>query len=952
MELSKGLEEQKDFLKEWPISRLEKITLDEYTNLDKDTSFSYWLEKKTEHSGSIWGGSAYKFGIFRRKNLEEKKGDEVAKTDGKYSWYAKYGNSKEEAFENVKRIIVSIAKASSSSQFEKIDLIDFGIGMKWKIAFHYNPENLIPVFKRKWLERFCESKGLDDVGEKEVSELQRFAIKFKEENTSTLEYSEIIWTKFHTNNIYHTIEKFITQGQTDNLKKAGFPKSYKGLDVKVSFGAGNTAKVPWLALLREPNTVTSGIYPVYLYYKDANILILAYGVSETTEAKNHWSTESQLQSVADWFKSHRSEKPPRYGDSFVKTVYDLNEEIDPDAVQKDLDELLVVYDKQDSSIVLAEEPRESYGVSKKKYWIIAPGEGANKWDEFYKDGVIGIGWKGIGDLKQFGTREDIRNALIVAYPEGSKSQKNNSLALWEFMKEMAVGDIIIPKRGASEYLGYGIVTSDYYYDSNKDDYNNLRKVNWEKNGVWNEEVHRIVTKTLTDITKYPEYVARLKRLIGIEQDSQIPENVNYWWLNANPKHWSITDFEIGQEQTYTTHNEKGNKRTRAEYFQQLRPGDLILGYASTPVKKVVAIFEATKAAHINEDSGEEEISFVIQKFLPDPVGIDDILEMPELQESEIIKNRQGSLYKLSKLEFHTILNNELRREEEISDYSKADALKELFIDEIELDRILSSLEYKMNIILQGPPGTGKTFMATRLAYALMEEKDKSKIEMVQFHQSYSYEDFIQGFRPKEDRSFRLENGVFYRFCKKAQTDPDKKYFFIIDEINRGNLSKIFGELMLLIEKDKRGPEYAVSLTYSHGLDNRFYIPSNVYIIGTMNTADRSLSIVDYALRRRFAFIDVAPTFNNKFKNDLIDKGVDEGVVEKIKLKIDRLNKKIVEDLGKGFQIGHSYFCNIPDGNGDDIWYQNIIENEIGPLLHEYWFDNEDLAEIEVRALIE
>lgn len=944
-----GIQEQIDFLKEWPLERLNKLTLEEYTNLDKETSLVYWLERKTATAG-IGGGSAYKFGIFRRRNLEEKKEDEFSKTDGVYSWYAKYGNTRSEAFNSVKNIIIAIATASSKGEFEKIDGIDFGVTMKWKIAFHYNPDNLVPIFRKEMLERFAESCGLKGSRRKEVSELQRFVIQQKKNQESTLDLSRTIWQRFKDDNIFYSVERFIEQAQTENLKKAGFPKDFKGLEVKVSFGVGNFAKVPWMAFLKEPNTVTSGIYPVYLYYKEINILILAYGVSETSESVAHWSNEEKLESVSKWFQKNRNDKPPRYGDSLVKAVYDLSYELDPIKVQSDLDELLAIYDQQVfEGASKVEDPNVAY--NKKRYWVMAPGDGARKWDDFYKAGIIGMGWDDIGDLTKFNSREDIRDSLQNLYPKGSKSQTHNSLALWEFSKGMSEGDIIIPKRGVSEYLGYGIITSAYYFDETQKEFKHLRKVNWVKNGVWTEEVHHIVTKTLTDITKYPEYVARLRRQIGIEQEVEIPEDINYWWLNANPKQWSVTDFEIGQEQTYTTHNEKGNKRTHFEYFQQLSLGDLMLGYASSPIKKVVAVFEVSKPVYINEDSGNEEIAFTIERFLPDPVSIEDVLLLPEMQKSEILNNRQGSLFKLTKEEFTSVLSSDLHREEEIEDFTKQHALKDLFIDETELVRILASLEYKKNIILQGPPGTGKTFIAKKLAYCLMEEKDDTKIEMIQFHQSYSYEDFMQGFRPKEDKSFRLENGVFYRFCKKAQTDPGKKYFFVIDEINRGNLSKIFGELMLLIEKDKRGPENSVALTYSQGLENRFYIPANVYIIGTMNTADRSLAIVDYALRRRFAFIDVVPLFNAKFRNTLIDKGVDEAIIDKIQSKIGRLNEKITSELGKGFQIGHSYFCNIPDNSGDEAWYENIIQNEVAPLLNEYWFDNEAIAESEIRSLM-
>lgn len=273
------------------------------------------------------------------------------------------------------------------------------------------------------------------------------------------------------------------------------------------------------------------------------------------------------------------------------------------------------------------------------YWVVAPGENGRKWEDFHRDGIIGIGWDSMGDLSEYDDREEVRKQLFIEYPDSGTTQMHNSLCLWEFANVMKAGDILIPKKGAFEYLGYGIVTSDYEYDDSRDEYYHIRSVDWKKKGNWPEDVHRIVTKTLTDITKYPEYVDRVRRLIGIEQDAIIPKQVNYWWINANPSHWRITDFEIGQEQTYTTLNEKGNKRTKYEYFAQVKVGDLFLGYASSPIKKVVAIFEATRPVYVNDDSGSEEIAFVIQKFLPDPVPIDSIVDLPEFKDAEIRNNR-------------------------------------------------------------------------------------------------------------------------------------------------------------------------------------------------------------------------------------------------------------------------------------------------------------------------
>lgn len=293
--------------------------------------------------------------------------------------------------------------------------------------------------------------------------------------------------------------------------------------------------------------------------------------------------------------------------------------------------------------------------------------------------------------------------------------------------------------------------------------------------------------------------------------------------------------------------------------------------------------------------------------------------------------------------------------EEYPPYTPSQALRDLFIREKHFHRILNALESRKNLILQGPPGTGKTFMARRLAWCLIGSQDSRSIEMVQFHQSYAYEDFVQGYRPTESGGFTLRNGVFYEFCECARKDPDTPYIFIIDEINRGNMSRIFGELLMLIEADKRTQQYATSLTYDN---NPFFVPLNVYILGLMNTADRSLAIVDYALRRRFAFENLEPSFGNRnFWKHLLKSNVDKDTVRLIRDRMSAVNTQISEDaeLGRGFEIGHSYFVSGgPEKIGDDArdWYADIVETQIAPLLREYWFDNPGKAKQAIKELRE
>ena len=283
---------------------------------------------------------------------------------------------------------------------------------------------------------------------------------------------------------------------------------------------------------------------------------------------------------------------------------------------------------------------------------------------------------------------------------------------------------------------------------------------------------------------------------------------------------------------------------------------------------------------------------------------------------------------------------------ENNDKREAEELKDTFFSEEFFNNIIATLKVKKNIILQGPPGTGKTFISKKIANKIAGKKEN--IFSIQFHQSYSYEEFVIGYKPNSEGNFAIQKGSLIQICERAQQNESENFVMFIDEINRANISKVFGELLSLIENDKRGPEYAVKILYSEN-DMNFYIPSNLYFICAMNTADRSLKMVDYALRRRFSFFEFKPEFNKpEFKNFLKDKNVNAKTIDRIVNNISKVNQQISDDnfeLGDGYCIGHSYFCpkgNLSDSFGDQ-WYEQIIEYEIKPLINEYYFDKPDQA---------
>lgn len=575
-------------------------------------------------------------------------------------------------------------------------------------------------------------------------------------------------------------------------------------------------------------------------------------------------------------------------------------------------------------------------------WLYSPGINAVKWADCVEQSIMCIAWDELGDLLQYSSREDLKNEINKVYNK-TGNPMNDVSANWDFVHKIQIGDIIFAKQGTHKIVGRGTVVSGYIYDDSKDSFKHIRQVKWDKLGNWQTN-SKLPNKTLTDITKYNNYVDTINKLVesdtGVVPSSQNPSK-SYWWLNANPKIWSMNDWKVGEEQNYTLYNSNGNKRRIFQNFLDAKVGDIVVCYESNPTKQILGL------AEISKSNDGENIFFKKTESLVNPINYSDFKDLKELEKMEFLINSNGSFFKLTETEYNVIIdlirdyNPVPTSEAKIEKYSKDDFIKEVFMDANNYDKIVYTLQHKKNIVLQGAPGVGKTFCAKRLAYSMMGEKNEDRICFIQFHQNYSYEDFIMGYKPEED-TFKLKKGVFYDFCTKAKNDtnPDNKYFFIIDEINRGNLSKIFGELLMLIEKDYRDTK--ITLAYS---GENFYVPNNLYIIGMMNTADRSLALIDYALRRRFSFVNIEPGFDSngfkKFKNQIKMQKYNN-LIECIK----ELNKDIETDasLGKGFVIGHSYVCYKKVEDVTDQWLDSIVKYDIIPTLEEYWFD--DISKVE------
>ena len=418
-----------------------------------------------------------------------------------------------------------------------------------------------------------------------------------------------------------------------------------------------------------------------------------------------------------------------------------------------------------------------------------------------------------------------------------------------------------------------------------------------------------------------------------DENSEL-EEPNYWWLVASPhQKFRFANLDVGGLEGWSLVNDNGRKRNIYQNFLDADEGDLVVGYESHPVKQVVAL------GRIGAKQDGEHLWFEKTEGLVTPIDYSIISGTPELADMQALAtNMRGSLFKLTKAEYETILDlvresNPLVSPKQNDPYTKEEFLSEVYMSESDYDRLVNVLRRKKNLILQGAPGVGKTFAAQRLAWSIMGQRDADRVAFIQFHQNYSYEDFMMGYKPT-DQGFELRRGIFYEFCKKAENNPSLDFFFIIDEINRGNLSKIFGELLMLIESDYRGK--SATLAYS---GEAFSVPANVHIIGMMNTADRSLAMIDYALRRRFSFVPMTPGFDTEgFRR--YQTGLDDQMLDQLVVRVQTLNAEISKDpsLGSGFCIGHSYFCGQDTATPE--WMRAVVDYDLMPMLEEYWFDDD------------
>ena len=532
------------------------------------------------------------------------------------------------------------------------------------------------------------------------------------------------------------------------------------------------------------------------------------------------------------------------------------------------------------------------GETRLKYWLYAPGENANMWEDFHKNGIMGLGWDELGDLTQYSTKEEIATRLKELY-EGDTSKANDATANVDFRSSISIGDIVIAKKGRNAYLGYGIVSSDYYFDNTVSHYKHKRNVNWVKNGHWESE-HSIALKTLTDITNLPykpnPSILAHEAILNIMNDTN-PEEMNHPPLNQ------ILYGPPGTGKTFTLNKEYFSKYTSNE-------SSLSVDQHFINVVSECSWWQVIAIALMQE--GKSKVSTLSENKW--------IKQKAALSNSNTVRPTLWSQLQSHTIEQCSFVNVKAKQQPFIFNKTE-DSFWEILPEEVKENapELLELLESVENF----KPRTDKTI---------------ERFVFTTFHQGYSYEDFIEGIKPVLEENdgqlhYQIEDGIFKRLCSKAESDPQNKYAIFIDEINRGNVSAIFGELITLIEADKRkgaANELTVILPYSK---RTFSVPSNIDIYGTMNTADRSVEALDTALRRRFSFVEMLPDAS-KLENKQIE-GID------LALLLNTLNERIEVLVDRDHTIGHAFFMNI-ESLAD---LRSAFANKIVPLLQEYFYGN-------------
>ena len=866
------------FIEKFPLITLKDLSIDEYCAGTDENSFCYWLEFKKIGFG-IGGGNASKFGIYTTRN----KGDVV---------YANsYGKNKtflddKSANEYYSELLSKIVKALEFAKNDQIELIRELKVPIWnmvlqKILSHYFPEKFLTIGSPDVIIKCAKELGLDAIDLSRENSIQiNYECKKTLSNSSTFSewpYHKIgtfVWQAFEGENEKSNSENSIYEilfNAKPGVEKAGF--NYKSLS--------KNSKFVWV----EDSNKAIGRKPAhYEFISRKGVLYLELHFEEDKSRALFYEHIKELPTRLEWFNWMGS-KSIRH-----KNSYKLDEVNISARIVEDLIEFHKLIGNQVRSILINQS---------RKFWLYAPGEKARKWHELYASGQFAIGWDNLGLLTDYETKDDIEKALIAG-DSHAKRKYNDALACYEFASVVQPGDIIIAKKGKREYVGWGVVTGDYFYDDAQEEYKNRRPIDWKTNGEWLDVAGDIVTKTLTDITKYPDYVERLSKLLKIELNETASENI-YMEYPLN----TILYGPPGTGKTYNT---------------ILRSAEIIEN------RKIDSYVEALKIFKDNLHNRIEFITFHQNYSYED--FIQGLRPETDNKSSLTFDKKDGVFKKIAEKALENLILSE-KAPEELNNEALFDNALEIFkeiVEESDANYPINETAYIMEVEEDAFRYTGAKWTnhanGLRMKFSDLKEFYKNGVKN---RKDIKHLSNISGTAGQHKTYYFLVYEKIIKLLPKKIDAPlkvdRKNYVIVIDEINRANISRVFGELITLIEPDKRS-HGEIPLEAKLPSGDNFIVPSNLYIIGTMNTADKSIALLDIALRRRFEFEAMYPKYEIEGK-EIYDVDI-----------LKKINQQIITSKGHDFQIGHSYFM---EENKDLIQRMN---KKVIPLLLEYYMNDE------------
>lgn len=897
------------FLQEWPIERLKQMKLEEYTNLDKETSFCYWLEARTTSLGSIWGGSAYKFGIYKRKDKSPQKIANHVKSDGEYAWSTKYGVTKEAAFETVKSLIIDIAVSAQNQDLSNIESIDLGFAYKWKIAFLYSDYKVLNAFKEDAIRVIASNLNIKYKKSTPISQLHNDILKLKPSEKDYFTWTAELWKQYQSRQI----------------------------DVKKDFAK-------WL------NANTFESYRAYLGFSNKDI-------------------EKKLDEINSFFDDvDFFLVDPNNINGLVNTILFLlskKERIkNPDFVE---------YDSKNSNgipkAILGKNNyikflREKFDYKQPNYWIFQGNPNVFDFKTALEQNILND-WTVTAHKNNIKAGDKIIIWItgseagcyalgeITKAPEMKKESSDDHLWKTKPKNELKVGIRVthnlvnnpvthkqVKSTEALQNLKVGNQGTNF--SSTEEEFNTVKNLINDDNNAMKQETEQLFDLYYNYLLETRDGEIKPSTMEGYVEtaSSKIPER----WEETY--HDSFNNFEINFENLKKIvpllhKNFSGItsfipfiNTLIMEYRVYIAPVNQIL-YGPPGTGKTFYLKDQLFDKYILKEtliSPEKNFEETVSNLTWWQVIALSLLEIGTARVNDILENRwvatKASLSESKNvratlwgtLQMHTII------ESKSVAYTQRQAP---YIFDKNADKSWSLLDVELNE--QAPELL--TILDDVNYFKASDDNVIKHYDFVTFHQSFAYEDFIEGIKPilpengeeTTDLGYAIEDGVFKKLCLRAKNDPDNRYAIFIDEINRGNVSAIFGELITLIEIDKRTGaknELSIKLPYSK---KEFSVPSNLDIYGTMNTADRSVEALDTALRRRFEFKEMMPNY------DVITNEKVEGISLSEVLK--RINQRIELLIDRDHTIGHSYFVGVNTAEK----LANAFNNRIVPLLQEYFY---------------